>query len=292
MTWRSGETNVGPSLTAWISAHPHIIQFIFASLTLCPSYLVNNLPHRPQLPALDPERTLSYRLLNHSYNYKSQTIVANHPKYVSSIGSAFLSKLGHRRKGSHHMHKVLTHTDLALSELLWYLQPEKKSREDSEQRHFDSWIHSWIYHRGSGRGKRFTKAWDWFPPLWLKRKEGSRLHPTHTDYHQGKKNWILGRRRKEWWAGRSTCPQYPSCLLVLGGVVFTWRRRNKIQLTEKQWLLCPALSLVLPIYHLLFIPTLTLWGNRSSGRYNNPPKSPIWGVQGLELELRSVCLCS
>ena len=135
MTWRSGETNVGPSLTAWISAHPHIIQFIFASLTLCPSYLVNNLPHRPQLPALDPERTLSYKLLNHSYNYESQTIVANHPKYVSSIGSAFLSKLGHRRKGSHHMHKVLTHTDLALSELLWYLQPEKKSREDSEQRH-------------------------------------------------------------------------------------------------------------------------------------------------------------
>ena len=24
------------------------------------------------------------------------------------------------------MHKVLTHTDLALSELFWYLQPEKK----------------------------------------------------------------------------------------------------------------------------------------------------------------------
>ena len=52
--------------------------------------------------------------------------------------------------------------------------------------------------------------------------------------------------------------QCPSCLLVFGGGVFTWRRRNEIQLTEKQWLLCPALSLALPIYYLLFIPTLTL----------------------------------
>lgn len=63
---------------------------------------------------------------------KGQTIVANNPKYVSPTGSDFLSKLWHSRKASRHMHRVLTCTDLALSELLWYLQPEKKSREDSE----------------------------------------------------------------------------------------------------------------------------------------------------------------
>ena len=119
---------------------------------------------------------------------------------------------------------------------------------------------------------------------WLKRKEDSRLHPIHAeDYLQGKKNWVLGRKSKEWQAGKSTCPQCPSCLLVFGGGVFTWRRRNEIQLTEKQWLLCPALSLALPIYYLLFIPTLTLWGNRSSGRYDNQPKIPQLKSPGVRI---------
>lgn len=70
MTWRWSETSVDPSLAAWISAHPHRIQFVFSSPTLCPSFLLNSPPRRPQLPALDPERTPSHRLLNHSYNYK------------------------------------------------------------------------------------------------------------------------------------------------------------------------------------------------------------------------------